>query len=50
MALGARTFRCDGCGLIMDRDCNAAANLAAWAEDTREGWRPTPSMRRFGAL
>jgi putative transposase len=102
MALGTRTFRCNGCGLIMDRDCNAAANLAAWAEaaeldvaqvpdrqaggrvihapggegaghrfsggetgpcergtdapapagvkDTREGWRPTPSMRRFGAL
>ena len=85
----------------MDRDCNAAANLAAWAEavtdvaqvpdrqaggrvtnapgeagadhrysggetgpsergtdppaaagakDTREGWRPTVSKRRFGAL
>jgi putative transposase len=102
MALGTRTFRCDGCGLVMDRDGNAAANLAAWAEaaeldvvqapdrqaggrvthapggegaghrlsggetgscergtdapasagakDTREGWRPTPSMRRFGAL
>jgi len=102
MALGTRTFRCDSCGLAMDRDCNAAANLAAWAEaaelevvqapdrqaggrvthapggegaghrfsdggtgpcewgtdapasagakDTREGWRPTPSMRRFGAL
>jgi transposase len=102
MALGTRTFRCDGCGLVMDRDCNAAANLAAWAEaaeldvaqvpdrqadgrdthapggegaghrfgggetgpcergtdasgtagaeDTREGWRPTSSMRRFGAL
>lgn len=32
MALGTRTFRCDGCGLVMDRDCNAAANLAAWAE------------------
>jgi putative transposase len=102
MALGTRTFRCDGCGLVMDRDCNAAANLAAWAEaaeldvaqvpdrqadgrdthapggegaghrfgggetgpcergtdasgtagaeDTREGWRPTSSMRWFGAL
>jgi putative transposase len=102
MALGTRTFRCDGCGLVMDRDCNAAANLAAWAEaaeldvaqvpdrqaggrvthapggegaghrfsggetgpcergtdapapagakDTREGWRPTPSMRWLGAL
>jgi putative transposase len=32
MALGTRTFHCDGCGLVMDRDCNAAANLAVWAE------------------
>jgi len=32
MALGTRTFHCGGCGLVMDRDCNAAANLAAWAE------------------
>ena len=31
MGLAERTFRC-GCGLIMDRDRNAAANLAAWAE------------------
>jgi putative transposase len=31
MELAERTFRC-GCGLIMDRDRNAAANLAAWAE------------------
>jgi putative transposase len=35
MTLGTRTFRCGGCGLVMDRDCNAAANLAAWAEGTR---------------
>ena len=100
--VGIRTFGCDGCGLVMDRDGNAAANLAAWAEaaeldvaqvpdrqaggrvthapggegaghrfsggetgpcergtdapapagakDTREGWRPTPSMRWLGAL
>jgi putative transposase len=32
MGLGERVFRCDGCGLILDRDRNAAANLAAWAE------------------
>ena len=32
MALETRTFHCGGCGLVMDRDCNAAANLAAWAE------------------
>jgi putative transposase len=32
MALGTRIFRCGRCGLVMDRDRNAAANLAAWAE------------------
>jgi putative transposase len=32
MRLAERVFRCDGCGLVMDRDRNAAANLAAWAE------------------
>jgi putative transposase len=34
--LSQRVFRCDtsgvGCGLIIDRDLNAAVNLAAWAE------------------
>jgi putative transposase len=30
--LAERIFGCDGCGLVMDRDRNAAANLAAWAE------------------
>jgi putative transposase len=32
MGLTERTFRCDLCGLTLDRDRNAAANLAAWAE------------------
>jgi putative transposase len=32
MGLAERVFRCGGCGLVMDRDRNAAANLAAWAE------------------
>jgi putative transposase len=32
MGLAERWFRCDACGLAMDRDRNAAANLAAWAE------------------
>jgi putative transposase len=32
MGLAERTFQCGGCGLTMDRDRNAAANLAAWAE------------------
>jgi putative transposase len=32
MELAERIFRCDSCGSVCDRDRNAAANLAAWAE------------------
>jgi putative transposase len=32
MELAQRIFRCGSCGLVCDRDRNAAANLAAWAE------------------
>jgi putative transposase len=32
MKLSDRVFVCQGCGLIADRDTNAAANLAAWGE------------------
>jgi putative transposase len=32
MRLAERIYCCDGCGLAIDRDRNAAANLAAWAE------------------
>ena len=32
MGLAERTFHCGHCDLVMDRDRNAAANLAAWAE------------------
>jgi putative transposase len=32
MPLAQRVFRCQTCGLIADRDTNAAANLAAWGE------------------
>jgi putative transposase len=32
MGLAERIFCCAGCGLVIDRDRNAAANLAAWAE------------------
>jgi putative transposase len=35
MALAERVFACDCCELIVDRDRNAAANLAAWAEHAR---------------
>lgn len=32
LPLGVRTYTCDSCGLVRDRDVNAAANLAAWGE------------------
>ena len=31
--LSERTFKCEACGLSIDRDLNAAINLAAWAEN-----------------
>ncbi|WP_454855522.1 RNA-guided endonuclease InsQ/TnpB family protein [Promicromonospora soli] len=33
LKLKDRTFECRECGLVMDRDLNAAVNLAAWAEN-----------------
>ena len=32
LRLSERTFRCDACGLVLDRDLNAARNLAALAD------------------
>jgi transposase len=32
MVLARRTFRCASCGLVVDRDLNAAANLAAYSD------------------
>jgi putative transposase len=31
MSLSERVYRCEACGLVMDRDLNAARNLVAWA-------------------
>jgi putative transposase len=33
MPLKVRTFHCPACGLDLDRDLNAATNLAIWAEE-----------------
>jgi putative transposase len=30
LTLSDRTYRCDPCGLVIDRDVNAAVNLARW--------------------
>ena len=35
LPLSARTYRCNGCGLAIDRDLNAARNLAALVADGR---------------
>lgn len=32
LPLAVRTYTCDSCDLVLDRDINAAANLAAWGE------------------
>jgi putative transposase len=32
LALSDRVYRCDGCGLVLDRDLNAAINLARYPE------------------
>jgi putative transposase len=34
LTLAERTYHCERCGLVDDRDVNAAANLAAWGEHT----------------
>ncbi len=44
LPLAVREYRCDHCGLVIDRDLNAAANLARVAVDPAwetSGWVPT---------
>jgi putative transposase len=44
LPLAVRTYRCDVCALVIDRDTNAAANLAAWGEQQR-GTSPVAGSR-----
>ena len=37
LSLATRTFTCDVCGLVLDRDLNAARNLAALTADSTTG-------------
>ncbi|HSO52532.1 MAG TPA: zinc ribbon domain-containing protein, partial [Actinomycetes bacterium] len=36
LSLAERTFRCQGCGLVLDRDLNAAQNLAALVDGIQQ--------------
>ena len=36
LTLAERTFRCQACGLVMDRDLNAARNLAALVDGIQQ--------------
>jgi putative transposase len=47
LRLSERTFRCGECGLVLDRDLNAARNLAALVEQVIEviGGTSSPSLR-----
>lgn len=40
LTLGDRTYKCDVCGLEIDRDLNAAINLAAYDEPVKRGELP----------
>ena len=49
LPLAVREYRCDNCGLVLDRDCNAAANLARAAVDPAwetSGWVPAAGSSR----
>jgi putative transposase len=44
LPLAVRTHRCEVCTRVIDRDTNAAANLAAWGEQQR-GTHPVAGSR-----
>jgi putative transposase len=50
MPLGQRTFYCGACGLVADRDRNAAANLAAWARTAGVAANRTPDRQAGGRV
>jgi putative transposase len=46
LSLGTRIFTCTDCGLVLDRDLNAARNLAALAATVAQSCGETPNARR----
>jgi putative transposase len=48
--LAERLFCCVTCGLVMDRDRNAAANLAAWAEAASMAAAQAPDRQAGGRV
>jgi putative transposase len=54
LTLSDRTFRCEpdkgGCGFVMDRDRNAAVNLAAWAESEHHSAAQAPDPEARGRV
>ncbi len=50
MRLDERVFCCDDCGLVTDRDGNAAANLAAWAEAASTAAAQAPDRQAGGRV
>jgi len=50
MALSERRFSCSCCGLVIDRDTNAAANLAAWGEAEHDSASQAPDPQAGGRV
>jgi transposase len=45
LSLGERMFHCEACGLVIDRDYNAALNLAALVEHVADSGAETENGR-----
>ncbi|MET8156878.1 zinc ribbon domain-containing protein [Sphaerisporangium sp. NPDC005289] len=43
--MSERTYTCTGCGLVLDRDLNAALNLAALAAEVAQSCGETENAR-----
>ncbi len=48
LSLAERTYSCDACGLVIDRDLNAALNLAAYGRQVVAGSGPETGNARGG--